>query len=156
MLAQLLPGARIGVRFSDDPGIIHERLLGWPSAERSGVISTVDDDEYVGEEVNWVVAIPLTGKSVYHDEAGEEDQVIAFEEPLEDNVIRDFDVRARRLARQAQREPGGPAARAVEPKEYVSRRGARMAVPAEGRASALRDRILGHEAPPSTSGLQAV
>ena len=72
---------------------------------------------------------------------GDGDEVIAFDAPLEDDALVEFVVRARRLARIAQRdEPGVYKRRVLEPTDYVDWEGGRAAAPAEGRVSALRDR----------------
>ena len=63
LLAQLLPGARIGVRFADDPHHVHERILGWPCAVNSWVVLTGDGDEYAEVEDGWGAVLQLTGRS---------------------------------------------------------------------------------------------
>ena len=65
-----------------------------------------------------------------------------FDAPLADDALLAFVVRARRLARIAQRdEPGVYQRRVLEPAHYVDWDRGRAAAPAEGRVSALRDRV---------------
>lgn len=138
---QLLPGARIGVRYGEDPNFVHERILGWPASDSAWLILTPHDHEYIEDFDDWTAVFPLTGLGGYGDHVLDSDEVIAFESPLEDAALVEFVTRARRLVRVAQRdEPAVYPARASEPKDYVDWDGGRTAMPAEGRVSSLRDR----------------
>ena len=138
---RLLPGARIGVRYATDPNFVHERVLGFPVSKTAWLVLTPHDDEYIEDYGDWAVTFALTGRSGYGDHVTEADDVIAFAEPLDDAVIKEFCLRARRLARVAQRdEPSEYVARPVEPALYVDWDGGQAVLPAEGRVAALRDR----------------
>ena len=98
---ELTPGAWIGVRFADDPGYVHERILEWPIGpvtDRSWIVVTSDGHEYAERVADWEVA---DGHSYRHDGlpgwfwlAGRcangypgdigDDEVIAFDEPVGD------------------------------------------------------------------------
>ena len=116
----LLPGPRIGFRYPDDPNYVHERILGWPVSDTAWLILTPHDQKDIEDFSDWPVSFPLTGHHGYGDKVGDGDEVIAFDAPLEDGALVEFVVRARRLARIAQRdEPGVYKRRVLEPSYYV-------------------------------------
>ena len=99
----LLPGARIGVRYQDDPNYVHERIIGWPVSDTAWLILTPHDHEYIEDFTDWSAFFLLTGQHRYGGHVGDGDEVIAFDDSLTDDALSDFVVRARRLARTAQR-----------------------------------------------------
>ena len=97
-----MPGARVGVRYEEDPTYAHERILGFPVSETAWVVLTPHGEEYIEDYGDWSVMFPLSGASGYGNHVAVDDEVISFETPLDDAEVKEFCMRARRLARVAQ------------------------------------------------------
>ena len=122
----LLPGARIGVRYQDDPNYVHERIFGWPVSDTAWLFLTPHDHEYVEALADWSICLPLTDRHRYGDHVGDEDKAIACVALLAGDALWEYVERARRLAPTAQRdEPGIYKRRALEARHYVGYCGSR-------------------------------
>ena len=80
----LLPGRRLLVRFEDDPGYWHERVLLWPSWEHAWWITTGDGDTYEETPEDWAGAYDVTGRAAWPQLDG---GMVQFAAPLPNDEL---------------------------------------------------------------------
>ena len=93
---RLLPGHRLLVIFSDDPGYFHERIVGAEVFPGSDLIATSGGHEYVEESKHWAKVWLMTGADGYP--ASLEGEMMAFDDVWDDAKMLIFVKRMRELA----------------------------------------------------------
>ena len=141
---ELTPGAWIGVRFADDPGYVHERILEWPIGpvtDRSWIVVTSDGHEYAERVADWPSWFWLAGRcdGGYPVDVGD-DEVIAFADPVGDAGMLKLIRRGRALAPATCTEM--KVAAAVAPKVWTSWEGVEHELPAASIGDRLRTRMV--------------
>ena len=102
VVPELTPGAWIGVRFADDPGYVHERILSWPLGpprQRRWIVLTRDGHEYAEALADWSEWFWLAGRSdMGYPPEVRDDEVLFFDEPVSDVAMLKIVRRGRALA----------------------------------------------------------
>ena len=138
----LVPGTRLVVRFLNDPGYWHERLVLWPVTRSRYVILTGDLDCYVEEASDWEERHVLNPAAVHYPAvvAARNWAYVQFIQALDEEAVVRYVKSARRMSEQ-ELAVDPTLVRAADPTHVLSWNGDHLEVPVAAPLRRARGKV---------------